>query len=98
MVDLTAPKHTRSRSRQSTHTNHLTNPLPNQLDCFSSQGANNQVVDLTVAQYAMPPSGQTSYTKLKYILIYDTTIKCGFQELCAAQEWGELQFAVRFTL
>ncbi len=50
------------------------------------------MIDLTAAQYAMPPSGRTAYTNLAY----DTTTRCGFQELYAAQEWGELQFTVSF--
>ena len=63
----------------------------NQLLCLC-QGQYNTVVDLTAAQYAMPASGTTTYSKLNY----DTT-KCGFQELYAAQEWGELQFGVSCT-
>ena len=77
--------------RHCTPTTCLTNG-PTDSTVSLPQGVNNQVVDLTAPEFAMPPSGQTSFTNLNY----DTTAKCGFQELYAAQEWGELQFAVSF--
>lgn len=48
----------------------------------------NIVVDLL--DVPMPISGRTAYTKLSYL----GDQRCGFAELYAAQEWGQLQYSV----
>ena len=58
--------------------------------CIVPQGQYNAVVDLTAPQYALPISGNSTVTKLKY----DWTSRCGFQELYAIQEWAAKQFTV----